>query len=509
MSLTTPVRTPRDRLDRLTAVLSRAFRFWWVAAFILVLGAGASLAAATLKKRTYTSETVLLYREGIRATYVLGREAEGEQTRKLGLRLKEMVLARPRLKDIIDQFKLYQDVVDKNGYIEAIDQMRANIVFKVREGDTFLLSYTDKDPETAQKVAARLAQSLIDENSKYRNQQAESTKDYIAQQKKVYQDDLADKRQALFAFMGKHPEFAQELGAGGGAHGGSAVIEGEKKKKTVDKGDPGLATLEREAARIRQRLALPSAPRSPSAAPHRDPRLEQAKQDAESEVRAAQRDLEEKQSQFTEQHPSVIGAKSRLKQAQERYKRASDALASGELIMPMDVPPASDAEKPALEARLAKIEDELAATRRRNQNAKAGEAAAADKKASGVVQEIVDQEIEWQRLNQDVNEAQERYQTTEAREYSANMAAGAEATGQAAQIDIVDPAFKPTRPAGGGRMKVMLMGLLASLALATAIVLACAIFDDRLYERPDVEGLELAPVLVTIPRLQAGRSKRA
>jgi uncharacterized protein involved in exopolysaccharide biosynthesis len=502
----TPVRTPRDRLERLTAVLARAFRFWWVAAFILVLGAGASLAAATLKQRKYTSETVLLYREGIRATYVLGRDAEGEQTRKLGLRLKEMVLARPRLKDIIDQFKLYTDIVDKNGYIEAIDQMRNNIVFKVREGDTFLLSYTDKDPETAQKVAARLAQSLIDENSKYRNQQAESTKDYIAQQKKVYEDDLNDKRTALYDFMAKHPVFANELGAGGGAHGGSAVIEGEKKKKTVEKGDPGLATLEREAARIRQRLALPSAPRAPTAAPRRDPRLEQAKQEAESEMRAAERDLDEKKAQFTEAHPSVIAAKSRLKSAQERFKRASDALASGELIMPMDAPPASESEKPALEKRLAEIESETAAVRRRAQNAKEGEAA--EKKASGIVQDIVDQEIEWQRLNQDVNEAQERVQTTESREYVATMAAGAEASGQAAQIDIVDPAFKPTRPAGGGRMKIMLMGLLASLGLALAIVLACAVFDDRLYDRADVEGLELAPLLVGIPRLAAGRSKR-
>jgi uncharacterized protein involved in exopolysaccharide biosynthesis len=503
----TPVRTPRDRLERLTAVLSRAFRFWWVAAFILVLGAGASLAAATLKQRKYTSETVLLYREGIRATYVLGRDAEGEQTRKLGLRLKEMVLARPRLKDIIDQFKLYTEVVDKNGYIEAIDQMRNNIVFKVREGDTFLLSYTDKDPETAQKVAARLAQSLIDENSKYRNQQAESTKEYIAQQKKLYEDDLNDKRQALFAFMGQHPEFANELGAGGGAHGGSAVIEGEKKKKNEgNKVDPELATLEREAARIRQRLALPSAPRAPTAPPRHDPRLEQAKQEAENDLQAAKRDLDEKLTQFTNEHPTVKAAKSRVVLAQERLKRAQDALASGDLIMPLDVPPASESEKPALEKRLAEIESETAAVRRRAQNAKEGEAA--EKKASGIVQDIVDQEIEWQRLNQDVNEAQERVQTTESREYIASMAAGAEASGQAAQIDIVDPAFKPTRPAGGGRMKIMLMGLLASLGLALAIVLACAIFDDRLYDRPDVEGLELAPVLVGIPRLAAGRSKR-
>ncbi len=506
MSMTTPVRTPRDRLDRLTAIFSRVFRFWWVAAFVMVLGAGAALAAATLKKRVYTSETVLLYREGIRATYVLGRDAEGEATRKLGLRLKEMVLARPRLKDIIDQYKLYPEEVDKHGYIEAIDQMRNNIVFKVREGDTFLLSYTDKDPETAQKVAARLAQSLIDENSKYRSKQAASTKEFIAAERKRNEDDLNEKQQAWSQFLLKHPEYAAEMGAGGVAHGGSGIVEAERKRNKGEKVDPALAALENEASRLRRRLSLPSAPRSPSAPPQRDPRLVRAKEDAESELNAANRELADRQGRLTDQHPDVIAAKSRQRIAQERYKRASDALASGELIMPMEIPAATEQEKPALEARLKKIEEEAAAVRRRNENARDG--AAAQQKASNFAQEIVDQETEWARVNRDIAEARERVQNLEAKEAMANMAASAEETGQAAQIDIVDPAFRPTRPAGGGRMKVMLMGLLASMALAFAIVLACAIFDDRLYERLDVEGLELAPLLVTVPRTHAGRSKR-
>jgi hypothetical protein len=209
---------------------------------------------------------------------------------------------------------------------------------------------------------------------------------------------------------------------------------------------------------------------------------------------------------LTDQHPDVIAAKSRVKQAEERYKKASDALASGELIMPVEVPPASEAERPALEERLRKVENEAQAVRNRKNSAATGAAEAA--KESRFAQELVDLETEWARLNRNVADARERYQNLEGKEFVANLAASSEETGQAANIDIVDPAFRPTRPAGGGRMKVALMGLLASIGLAAGIVLACAIFDDRLYERADVEQLELAPVLVSVPRLAAGRNKR-
>src|SRR5690349_18527444 len=97
--------TPRDRFDRVVEVLSRTIRYWWVAAIALGIGAAASLTAATLKKRVYQSEAVLLYREGIQSTFVLGRDTESEATRKLGMRLREMVLARPRLKEVIDELK--------------------------------------------------------------------------------------------------------------------------------------------------------------------------------------------------------------------------------------------------------------------------------------------------------------------------------------------------------------------------------------------------------------------
>lgn len=490
MQSLTPVRTPRDRLDRLLAIGKRMLRFWWLGALVVVLVTGAVIGVATVKPKLYLSETVLLYQEGIRASTLLGREADTEATRKVGLRLKELVMARPRLQEIIDTYKLYPAIVAEHGYVEAVDEMRKALVFKVREGDTFLLSFSANDPALARDVTAALAKSLVDENSKYRTDQAEVTRKFIFDEKERKAKDLSERETALAAFLARHPEFAQDATA---AQGGAAVRAAEKNRRTSG-GDSEVLALEREAGRIRQRLEMPSAPRA-TKAPERDPRLVEARNDAERALQSAQRNLADKQANLTDQHPDVVQAKSAVRAAEERLRKAEDALARGELIMP-EAPPATESERPALEARLKKVEAEIADVRRR----KAANAGAAAEKQSNVAAEIVELETEWSRLNREVAEARERYQALEGKEFVAQMQASSEETGQAAQMVIVDPAYKPTKPTGGGRAKMAIIGFAAGIALALALVLALAIFDDRLYDKVDAEALELAPVLSVIPR---------
>jgi uncharacterized protein involved in exopolysaccharide biosynthesis len=491
-----PVRTPRDRLERVLAVAVRAVRFWWIGAIVVGLGTSAAIGAATLKKKKWKSETVLLYREGIRSSYVLGRDAEVEAARKLGLRLKEMVLARPRLQKIIDEIGVYKDLADTQGYVVAVDKLRNDIEFKVREGDTFLLAFSAPDPDMAQKVTAKLADSLVEENSRYRSQQAEVTRQFLQQEKERMEGELREKEQALAQFLAKHPEFAQDQTSQTGG-GGAAVRDAAKKKDDGKATDPVEASLMREAARLRQRLSLPAGERPKPVRPQADPRLQQDVTDAENELLAARRDLQDKQGRLTDQHPDVIAAKNRVKAAEQRLKRAKDALAAGELIMPdVEAPPASEEERPKLEERLRKVEAELA-ERRRKLAAGAGATAAAKSQLS---EEIVQLETEWAKRNRDVTEARERYQQLESRQFIAEMAASSEETGNAAQMVIVDPAYRPIRPAGGGRMKLVVLGFMASCVLAGALVLACAIFDDRIYDRADVEQLGVGPLLVTVPR---------
>ncbi len=88
----TQLRTARDKLDRMLTISRRATRFWAAAMLLLTLGAAASVGYAFIRKRVFKSETLILYREGIRSTDIVGGEDTGDRAHKLGLRLKEMVL---------------------------------------------------------------------------------------------------------------------------------------------------------------------------------------------------------------------------------------------------------------------------------------------------------------------------------------------------------------------------------------------------------------------------------
>jgi uncharacterized protein involved in exopolysaccharide biosynthesis len=499
MHSSAPVRTPRDRLDRLLALFKRMLRFWWLGLIVTVLVTGGAIGAATVAKKAYMSETVLLYHQGIQASTVLGRDAEVEQTRKLGLRLRDLVLARPQLQKIIDKHKLYPALMAKNGPVEAVDEMRKSIVFKVREGDTFLLQYRAPDPELAQQITSELAATLMAEDERYRTTQAEVTRKFIAEEKARAAEDLRAKETELAGFLAKHPEFAQDQASAQGT--GGAAVRAAQKDKNRPSGDSAQSTLEREAARLRQRLDMPATPR-PVRPPERDPRLVAAKDEAERKLLAAQHDLQDKQSHLTDAHPDVIAAKQRVRDAEAGLRKAQQELASGELIMPA-APPASVEERPALQARLASVEGELSALKRR----KAAAAGHAADTQSEVAAEIVGLETDWARISRDTAEARERYQQLESKEFVAQITASSEESGQASQMVVIDPAYRPEKPVGGGRLKVAIFGLIAGLIMAFGVALGCAIFDDRLYDKSDAEALDLAPLLVVVPRLHKRRAR--
>jgi hypothetical protein len=244
-------RTARDRLDRIFSIMARAGRFWLPSVVVVVVGTACSLAFAFTRHRVYKSETLMLYRETIRSSDLGGPEAGADPARKLGMKLKEMILSRTRLQQIIDEFHLFPSVVAERGYVDATDELRAQISFRVKDGDTFGLSYEGEDPERVQQITARLAEALIAENTRHRAEQAEVTKSFLDAERKRIEDDLREKETALARFLTKHPEFAKE-----GQAGGSGLHASEKKGRR-------RAQVERpHPARARARGgAHPGAPR--------------------------------------------------------------------------------------------------------------------------------------------------------------------------------------------------------------------------------------------------------
>jgi uncharacterized protein involved in exopolysaccharide biosynthesis len=453
-------RTARDRLDRIFTIVGRAARFWPAASLVVLLGTVAAIIFTFTRPRVYKSETLMLYRETLDQSDAAGTD----MARKLALKLKEMVLSRTRLQQIIDDQKLYQDIVAERGYVDAVDEMRTHIAFRVKDGDSFGLSFEGDDPGRVQAITARLAVTLVDENSKHREKQAEAQKVLLDGERKHDEEELRDKDAALSKFLAKHPEFVREAQ--------------QTPPKPHSGADPTLMALEREAVRIQERLGMPVAKK---AAPQTDPKLQAARVAAEAELAQAQHDLADKLSQFTDQHPDVKAARAAVGGAEAKLKRLRDA-AAGE-------PPPPDEEeaiidRKTLESQLGKVNAEIAAYKNKKKREDV------DEKQSATTVSILALETEWSQLSRDVQEARTRLGQLGERQVR----------GPAALIEIVDPAYKPTHPSKPSRSLLLLLGLLLSVLLGMAAALALALLDDRLYDRVDVERLQIAPLLAVVPR---------
>ncbi len=495
------VRTPRDHLDRMVTLLGRSWRFRWYAALVLLLGATVSLAVALLLPRAYTSETLIVYREGIGAkTITGGNDAGADAQQKLSLKLKEMVLSRTSLAKIIEEFHLYQAIVDRSGYVDAVNEMRKNIAFSAKDGETFGLSFTGPEPVMVQKLTARLAQELLAEHSKSRLEQAGETREFIDAEKRRSDEDLKEKETQLSTFIAKHPEFAKESnGINAGTQAGIATRALSKEKGEKAPTDPQLAALQREATRIQERLGMP-VKRKPDR--EIDPKLAAARAEAENDLKSATRDLAEKSSQFTDDHPDVRAAKARLKSAEAKLRRANEAIIANDAAEKGKTEPENEGaiDRGALEAELKKVQEEIAIYKRRH----SGDSPLP---ASNSANAVVALETEWTRLNREVADARDRNGQLESRQFKASIMENAVTSGRNAQMIIVDPAYKPTHP-NKGRTQVVIAGVAASIGLSILIALLLTLLDDRLYDRVDVDNLGIAPLLGVVPRVDGEKDNR-
>ena len=481
-------RLARDRLDRMISILGRSLRFYRMALLTVALGGALSVVYAVKRPRVYKSETLILYRETIR-TSALGEESvSGDPARKLGMRLKEMVLSRTQLQQIIEEFKLYPAIVDDRGYVDAVDEMRNHIAFRVRDGDTFGLSFEAGEPKLVQAVTARLAEALIEANSKHRVEQATVTKDFLDTESERLEGELKVKETELAKFLAAHPEFAKE-GATGAMRQAKAPIGPAAAK------DPNLLALEREAARIETRLGVPQ--RKPAG-----PIIESKPvQEAEADLAAAQRDLADKQAHLTDQHPDVLAARAHVKAAELRVQRVR-ALESND-----PAPPPQEGldehERADLESALQRINVEILTYRSRSRRAAAkpgvSDESESAQSAAGA-NRIVAIETEWTRINREVADARQRRIQLEDKQFKASIAASSVSSERNAQITIVDPATLPTHPAKPGRATVAGAGIMASLLLALGLALGRALLDDRIYDRVDIEKLDLLRLVAVVPR---------
>lgn len=479
-------------------LIRRAMAHWPVAAVVMVIGALATVQVIRMRKPVYRSETVVFYRQGV----LSGDATPSDQMlRTLGTKLKETLLAQSNLKKIIDENHLYQDIVDKRGYSDAVDQFRKQLDFKARSTDTFAISFQGSSREEAQTVTSRLADMLVEENSRSRQERAKESTDFLDAQKKRSDEKLDSLEKEFAQFMASHPEFVTDSGGRAGA----AIRDKLKKDGIVATPDRPTTTRRRYSG-----SPLPTGGRVTNdassmaggpAAPPVDPFLLATRQQAMTELISANKDLTEKSVRFTDQHPDVRAAKARVAVAEAKLQEADAAIQAAQ--PPPPPPPVKLPEDPYADPNKAAPPKEVPVARADPTDSPKDKPAEKPPEPPGKDSQLVNLETEWNRLNREVAKAREEQKQLEGRLFQAEITASSEIGGYAATIAILDPAFRPAAPSGAPNRTILIGGFIASLLVG--IVLAAArgiLLDDRLFDASEIDNLGLAPVLAVVPKVK-------
>jgi len=493
-----PPITPRDQVQRLLDLGRKTARYWWLIALFAVVGGGLSLAFAMTRPRSFQSWATLFYQERIQSQLVSPGREEAAQ-RNIGDRYRELLLARHQLDQIIADPAMDPYPQEKDPDVK-IDKLRLAVRLEAHGANVFRIVFTDSDPERAKRVTDKLTKMLQDKDEGLRNEQAAATVAFVTDQQENAREELKKREKAYTEFLAKHPEFVQD--ANSTTTEGASIRSLRNTGKPVLTGNSRLVTLERQRARIQASLDAPPGAPLPSVPSPRTPEriaAEVALQDAQRELTAAKRELEDALTKFTDIHPTVVKARERVEAANQRMRQR-------EAAVPPDAEPMvrinTEEDRTKLQKELQQIEAQIAAEQSKG-GGKPSDSAVAD-----TTSWVVRLESEHNELRRAVAEQRERVQSLADSAFRAQMDANEKLAEQGGRLAVIDPAFKPARPSGPGKTIFLAAGMVLFLTLGLSLAVGLAVIDDRLYRRADLERLGVTVLAVIPPAMQIKRKHK-
>ncbi|MDL1956173.1 MAG: Wzz/FepE/Etk N-terminal domain-containing protein, partial [Candidatus Desulfofervidus auxilii] len=130
-------------------------RKWYIIIPFILFSIGSVLLAKSLPDiyRAYT--LILVQPQKIPSRYVTPTVEEDIEERLRTIR--EQILSRTTLEKVVNEFNLYPELRKTKPMEDVINMMRNRIEVKVQKSQVFSVSYEDRDPIVAMKVANRLA----------------------------------------------------------------------------------------------------------------------------------------------------------------------------------------------------------------------------------------------------------------------------------------------------------------------------------------------------------------
>lgn len=465
------------------ATISRR-RWLIILPFCLAMVVGIALAIKL--PRIYEASTLILIQSQRVSEKIVSPVVEGDIETRIRS-LSQQIMSRSNLERIIEKFKLFTGPESKNMLVEdKLDSLRNRITVEaggrsrsIRDTNSFLITFKDRDAQNAMKLANGLAALFIDENLSDREGVAVGTTDFLDAELETTRKRLEEQEQLLKAFREKNMgELPEQLDAN------LRILDQAsqrltQKEENLRSARVSLVALESEMAIKLGALAAAGQPSNQTM--DEDLMSPDQLRDKLANMRAS----------YTEQHPDVVRLKTKIEKM-ERGQNTTDkpsatapargyaaAQLNAELVRQKTILLGTIT---ALENDIARLNQEIREYKRR-------------------VEILPKREQELLTLKRDYENVKGSYNSLLSRKLEAGIGVSLEKKQKGEQFQIIDLSRLPEKPVFPNLPKLFLVTIVAGLGLGAGLVLLAEMMDTSVRRLDNLEEDIGLPVLTTIPRI--------
>jgi polysaccharide chain length determinant protein (PEP-CTERM system associated) len=410
--------------------------------------------------------------------------------------ITQQILSRTRLLHIIEQSNLYAAGSSQPSPDQQVDAMRKDIDIElVRDAHNqitaFNVSYSSRDPRTAQKVTSELTNLFINENLEVRQQQSEDTTKFLENQLETARQSLSDQEEKIREFKGQH------VGEMPGQLASNLQILSGLQSQLQSEQDALNAARQQHVylqSLADQYRALQSPAKSADGTNVGLPAI-----DDELEKLKAQ--LADLSSRYTDRHPDVRKLKEQIAKTE---KMRNQLLASVKGKSPADDSTDSAiSSDPARASMLAQVQSQLRSNQveiTNREHSLAALTAKVDDYQARLNQEPI-REQQLSDLTRGYEQSKANYDDLLKKKNESAMATSMELLQQGERFRVIDPPSLPTKPDFPNRLKFCGIGLGIGLALGVVVAGAFEMMDDRIHDEKQLQKLLPVAVISEIPAI--------
>jgi len=433
----------------------------WMLIIPALLALIAAVALAFLLPVQYQSRAMLLVEAALLPEDIVGDLSGSGVVDQRMARIRQQVLSRPQLIELIQRNALYQTELRTQSLSEVIATMRGAISIEPVTADiqasgggrrstiAFSMAFDYSDPVKAQAVAQALTEQVLQLDATTSAAQAVNTVQFLTDQEAELQTQIAQLDGQIATIK---RENGLTLASSGIAAAGTTTLGIDSR----------IAALEASNAQLRSQRELTQS------AAERDPIISEA----ENALAGAQ-------ARYSEQHPDVVLAKQRLAEARELAKTNQSRIPTSTL----------DSEIASNNREIARLESVRAT--------EAGRSAAI--LSAQVRAPLVEQELA--QLQERLDGLNVQYQRVSNNLMNARAGKRAEDEQQGERLSVIDPPVVPDEPVSPNRPRIILLVTAAGIGLGLGLILLLEILTKPIRGTDAVLQATGAVPLVVIPTI--------